>query len=345
MKILHIAEPQTFTKPFFSLVEKNFEVEDHAILTRGTSNGWPSELNIANKTLSGFFWAFTFLKSAREAEKIVLHGLWDLRPVVLLALYPSLLKKCYWIIWGGDLYHYKFRKHNIKNDTYEAIRAFVIKRIGHFVTYIKGDYELAQQWYGATGQYHECLMYMSNIYKELVIPPKTGTATNILVGNSADPTNNHLDVFEKLLAYKNENLMIYCPLSYGGIGGGYAKQIAEKGAAMFGDRFVALTDFMPFAEYLKFLGQIDIAVFAHKRQQAMGNTITLLGLGKKVYMRSDVTPWALFTGLGLQTFDFMEIDTTLYDTVNSTKNNLIISGYFSEKNLINQYANIFGKSL
>lgn len=341
MKILHIADPQTFTKPFFSLIENNFEVADHAILTRGKSIGWPGELKIASKTLSGISWASTFLSSARKAEKIILHGLWDFRLVMLLALHPSLLKKCYWVIWGGDLYQYKFRKRNIKHAIYEAIRAFVIKRIGHFVTYIKGDYELAQQWYGATGQYHECLMYTSNIYKEHVIPPKTGSLVNILVGNSADPTNNHLDVFEKLAAYKNENLMIYCPLSYGGVDGGYAKQIAEKGTAMFGDKFVALTDFMPFAKYLEFLGQIDIAVFAHKRQQGMGNTITLLGLGKKVYMRNDVTPWAMFEGLGVKIFDFFKLDLTPMADGVLKENQPRIKNNFSEVMLIKQLNDIF----
>lgn len=260
---------------------------------------------------------------------------------MLLALHPSLLKKCYWVIWGGDLYQYKFRKQNIKHDIYEAIRAFVIKRIGHFVTYVKGDYELTQQWYGATGQYHECLMYTSNIYKEHTIPPKTGSVVNILVGNSADPANNHLDVFEKLATYKNENLMIYCPLSYGGVDGGYVKQIAEKGTALFGDRFVALTDFMPFAKYLEFLGQIDIAVFAHKRQQAMGNTITLLGLGKKVYMRNDVTPWAMFEGLCVKIFDFLKLDLTPMDGEVLKENQTRIKNYFSEAVLTKQLLNIF----
>lgn len=38
---------------------------------------------------------------------------------------------------------------------------------------------------------------------------------------------------------------------------------------------------MPFEEYLGLLAKIDIAILNHKRQQAMGNITTLLGLGKK----------------------------------------------------------------
>jgi hypothetical protein len=34
---------------------------------------------------------------------------------------------------------------------------------------------------------------------------------------------------------------------------------------------------MPFDEYLNLLAKVDIVIFKHKRQQAMGNITTLLG--------------------------------------------------------------------
>ena len=34
-------------------------------------------------------------------------------------------------------------------------------------------------------------------------------------------------------------------------------------------------------DYIQFLNQIDIAVFNHNRQQAMGTIRSLLGMGKK----------------------------------------------------------------
>ena len=284
---------------------------------------------------------FAVSKAMQHAEKIILHGLFSTHLLYILALQPWLLKKCHWVIWGGDLYVHQAEVKDWRWRKNEVFRRLVIQRLGYLLTYIPGDVVLARQWYGATGQHQECLMYTSNIFKDLVIPPKTDSVINILVGNSADPTNNHLEVFEKLAAYKSENMMIYCPLSYGGIDGNYAKQIAEKGTAMFGDRFVALTDFMPFRKYLEFLGQIDIAVFAHKRQQGMGNTITLLGLGKKIYMCSDVTPWMLFDGLGLKVFDFRILDLTRINYEAQIKNKNIIKKYFSEATLSKKWRHIF----
>lgn len=285
---------------------------------------------------------YALSKAMQHAEKIILHGLFNNHLLYILALQPWLLKKCHWVIWGGDLYNHQAAVKDWRWKKNEFFRHLVIKRLGYLLTYIPGDVALARQWYGATGQYQECLMYISNLFKELVIPAKTGSVINILVGNSGDPSNNHLEVFEKLAAQKSENITIYCPLSYGGIDANYAKQMAEKGTAMFGDRFVALTDFMLFADYLKLLGQIDIAVFAHKRQQGMGNTITLLGLGKKVYMRSDVTPWVMFDKLGIKVFDFSHINLELINCSIGIKNNTITKKVFSKVILINQLNYIFG---
>lgn len=60
---------------------------------------------------------------------------------------------------------------------------------------------------------------------------------------------------------------------------------------------------MPFEDYLNLLSKVDVAIFNHKRQQGMGNTITLLGMGKKVYIRSDITTWNFCEEHGLKVFD------------------------------------------
>ena len=54
------------------------------------------------------------------------------------------------------------------------------------------------------------LMYLSNIYKEcdLFNIKKDKECLVIQVGNSADPTNNHVEILMKLKKYKNENIEI-----------------------------------------------------------------------------------------------------------------------------------------
>jgi len=340
--IAHIAVGDKFIEPFIQFIENHFDSKDHLFLISPMAlyKVKPrSNVVMLDERMGRLRKMAEWSKAMNKADKIILHGLFDIRVINLLCLQPWLLKKCYWVMWGGDLYHYKLRGRGIRSDIQEAKRAFVIKRMGHLVTYIKGDYELAQKWYGARGEYHTCLMYPSNLYKDYVVPPKQGDTVNILVGNSADPTNNHAEIFEKLMPNKDQNIRIICPLSYGIAE--YSDRIVKLGAELFGDKFSPLLDFMPFENYMELLGQIDVAVFAHKRQQAMGNTITLLGLGKKIYMRSDVTSWTIFNEQGIKVFDVDKLDLKPIEEDLRKKNQARIKSIFTEVALVGQLHSIF----
>jgi len=333
---------EKFTESFIDFVEQNFDSSKHQYLIRQSEKFKTkprSNVVFVREGLSKLKQFLLYAKYLNRAEKIILHGLFDRGMFIILFIQPWLLQRCYWVMWGGDLYYYQNRPRGFRSDLFELIRASVIRRIGHFITYIKGDYELAQKWYGAKGEYHNCLMYPSNLYKKYVVPPKQGDTVNILVGNSADPTNNHAEVFEKLKPYKDQNIKIYCPLSYGPIE--YAEQMAKLGNELFGDKFTPLLDFMPFEKYLELLGQIDIAVFAHKRQQAMGNMISLLGLGKKVFMRDDITSWTFMNQSGIRVYSFDKLELSCLDEANEKNNIKMVQKYFSESKLRNQLEEIF----
>ena len=112
---------------------------------------------------------FALLKAMQHAEKIILHGLFNNHLFYILALQPWALKKCHWVIWGGDLYVKRTALKSWRWRKNEFFRRFVITRLGYLLTYVPGDVALARLWYGAKGEYRECLMYSSNIYKELVV--------------------------------------------------------------------------------------------------------------------------------------------------------------------------------
>ena len=60
-------------------------------------------------------------------------------------------------------------------------------------------------------------------------------------------------------------------------------------------------------------------MFNHNRQQAMGNTITLLGLGKKVYMRRGVAQWSFFESHKIKVFDIVNFDLQVLDANEKTE--------------------------
>jgi len=319
-----------FIPPFIDFIEEHCDSTQHTFILLGKPRydyGLTKEHPIKwiDKTKT-----VLFLRELYKADKIIIHGLWSKLTIVLLFLQPWLLKKCYWVMWGGDFY--SPHKHN-------WIKKEVMKNMGHYVTSVRGDYELVQQWYGAKGEYHHCLVYPSNLYKKYLFQVKKETTLTIQIGNSADPTNNHREIFEKLAPYKGENIKIFAPLSYGDQA--YAHVIADTGHQLFGDKFVPIVDFMPLDSYLEFLNSVDIAIFAHNRQQAMGNIITLLGLGKKVYMKKEVTSYQTFNELEIEIFDFKTITIDpISDTVKE-KNSVQIKKYFSEETLTQQLRNIF----
>lgn len=251
---------------------------------------------------------------------------------------PWLLKKCYWVIWGGDLYSYLDKKNHSWN-TKEYFRRKVIRNIGHLITYVEGDVDLARNWYNAKGKHHSCLMYPSNLYKKYDIKAKNNSSLNIQVGNSADPSNNHIEVFDLLKNTKIKDMTIYTPLSYGK--NWYSNKIECAGYKEFGEKFQPLKKFMPLNEYIDLLSTIDIAIFNHKRQQAMGNIITLLGLGKTVYMRNDITSWKTLTDLGITLYPTEgDLNKLLPDDL-AEKNKSIVASYFTEDRLNEQLKEIF----
>lgn len=339
MKILHIADSQKFTNPFFELVEKEFEHTQHCILSHASVNAWPKNMDIKNKNSAGIVWLLDFVRATYSAEKIIIHGLWDFYAIVLLTLQPWLLKKCYWVIWGGDLYDYKSDNRNWKWWLRFFFKRAVIKRMGYLVTYVEGDVELARNWYGAMGKYCECIMYPSNIYREYSVENEPRSTINIQIGNSADSTNNHVEALERLIPFRDKDIVIYAPLSYGDQE--YAKSVIRVGKEWFGDKFKPMTDFMSLDQYQRFLGKIDIAIFNHKRQQAMGNIITLLGMGKKVYLRNSITSWEMLQKAEVKVYNVSRVDLELMDQDIKEKNRLIIANRFSEQNVVEQLKRIF----
>lgn len=350
-KTLHLAYLDKFIPGFIEIVRQHFAGEPHTVITFGDIKNYPyvESPTIFNfPTLKSVWNILQLIGAMHKNDKIILHGLFSSHLVLLLCFMPWLHKKCDWVIWGGDLYYHKLAKKNARYHVLEIFRKFLISRLGGFITYVDGDYHNARQWYHASGILHECIMYKSNVYCGAALTEDDLTQelasdsikVNILVGNSADPTNNHQQVFEQLIQLDVQNRVgkIYCPLSYGNPV--YAARIKQLGEATFGDKFYPLMDFMPLAQYNEILDKVDIAIFAHNRQQAMGNTINLLGRGKTVFMRADTSSYALLTKLGIKVFSLDDLTLDAQPNDVAIANNQRVRNYFSEENLVKQLKSI-----
>lgn len=340
MKILHIfsGEDGKFSIEFSKFIFKNFD-SSHQIVVFN-KKVVHENIIILRKNLIGLI---TIIQKMYNAEKIFIHSL-SISVTVILFFNPWLLKKSYWVIWGGDIYNHQSNKQKskIKFTIKKLMKCFTIKRFKGLITYIDGTYDLAVKSYGAKGKYYKCIMYPSNTYKEFPITEqkRERNKINILVGSSSLPRNNHIYLFEKIKQYVNEDYKAICPLSYGDFN--YRDEVIKQGKELLGNHFEPINDFMEYEEYIKLLSEVDIAIYGHEKNQAMGNIITLLGLGKKVYMKDDLTSWETLEGLGIKLYAINK------EPINSEfphkireQNIKIVREYFSNETLILQWKEIF----
>lgn len=348
--ILHIYTLEKFIAPFLDFMETNFPTSDHVHFAFGDVEKYPlpkcsSELFV-HKRIGRSFGAVKLISHLtylmHRADKIVLHGLWSNLVNQIIYTMPWLLKKCYWIIWGGDLYRYSLGIRNREWQRDEGYRRTVIRKMGNLVTYVPGDVTLAREWYHAEGLHHECIMYPSNIYNEGSNETKQNTREiRILVGNSADPSNNHADIFRKIAPVISGNQVVICPLSYGNQG--YAELVMAQGVEYFGKQFQPIREFQDISKYKALLGSVTFGMFAHDRQQGMGNIINLIGAGASVYLRSTTTTWDLLRRLGIKVFDQLSNDFPAELSPDERiTNRRIICENFNQKKLFSQYSRIFG---
>lgn len=321
MKILHIFPRQKFTEQYIEFINDYFDMKNHTFLIYGAFFEFKvtSRDNVIDISKTNFYVKIKLLFKLNKVDKIILHGLSSKKLVCLFLFKPWLLKKTYWVIWGKDLYYYEIRKKTLFTNIYEKFRAIVIKKFIGVITHVVGDYQNAVKWYNFKGQHFNCFMYPSNLYYNGQIRNyrKTCLRKTILVGNSGDPSNRHLDILKKLETFKNHDIEIICPLPR--TSKIYRESVIKVGQSIFDKNFIALSEFLPIEDYNRILSRVDVAVFNHDRQKGMGNIINLLGQGKKVFINEKTTTWKLLEDLELCVYSFNKDLNILLDEMPETQ--------------------------
>lgn len=130
--------------------------------------------------------------------------------------------------------------------------------------------------------------------------PAVMSGPDVLLGNSANPSGNHLEAIELLRDRLPEGGRIVCPLNYGGkMQPGYAQTVIDAGRAAFGAGFEALKDWLPIEAYNTRIAGCGVVLMNHRRQQAVGNICAALYRGATVYLRRDSPLWGFFADLGI----------------------------------------------
>ncbi|NNG67952.1 TDP-N-acetylfucosamine:lipid II N-acetylfucosaminyltransferase [Caldanaerobacter subterraneus] len=348
---LHILIDSIYAQKFYEFINKNFNADEHLFVINAEKLKYLSEetiikLNI-RKNRDDRLW---LLGKASEASNIFVHSFFDNHILAWLVLNKKILNKTTWVLWGGDLYNYWLKnKHSLKEEVIELLKRRVIKNIANIIALVEEDYKFVREKYKTKALY-KYAFYPNPIdflmLDNVIITYKSNNNNfKILVGNSAASTNNHFEILKALSMIKDQNFEVICPLSYGETN--YAMQVADFGKKLFGERFIPLVEFLPPEEYSKILAYVDVAIFNHKRQQALGNILALLYLGKKVYIRSDVSTWSFLNRLGITVFDTIKIFNKPEDLLldfskdAALKNRSIVKREFSEERCVELWRDIF----
>lgn len=291
-------------------------------------------------------------------KKLFIHYL-DNQALNILIRYKIKIP-VYWIFWGGDGYRHPKLKNNIYLNKTKSLRKDLIPRnnlqklldfyrervlifklnlafskVNYCCNQVIGDYHLIKSVSSKIKMKHKWFSYNFVNFKvsddSFIKPPKDELI--ILLGNSANPSNNHLEAMDLLIPFKEKIHKIYCPLSYSG-SPEYINVIINTGHKVFGDKFIPLLELLEPEQYKEFLKKIDVGIFYHKRQQAFSNILALLQNNKKVLMNSQSTLFEMYLKMNVKNvFSNLEI---LLDT-ETVNNSEILIEFLGKKNVENWY--------
>ncbi len=313
MKVFHLFPYEKFTKNYIQKINKLFIEKEHLFYVYGKKQSKFPKLEYKNVILSSHykskkeFYLF-ILRQFMHADKIILHSLFldnDLLKLITIMQFIYKEKFCWWI-WGGDLYDkYRYAQKLNKYSKYyieeEFFRKILIKNLKYISSTNKEDYDLVKEWYHTNAKFYYA-------FYPIELPILLNQVENhhdivIILGNSATEENQHIEAINKLKFLANENIKIICPLSYPN-NKKYIKFIQNYGRNIFHDKFITITNFMPYEKYMELLSSVDIAIFNNNRQQANGNIAGLLYLGKKVFINEQNPFLNYWKNKGAEIFKF-----------------------------------------
>lgn len=276
----------------------------------------------------------------------------------------------YWIFYGTDLYqllekrgiyklydrdniHFqgwnllkvkKMIRHTIiKDQNGKNIQDF-IKNLDFFCFWNYYDHNLLLKNFTTRAIFKPFIYESFNIHNSKLVN-KNSLRPIVLVNHSGSETGNHKTILKKILKLGAGKRIkkIIVPLSYGNLN--TINDVNDFGINNFESIYEPISDFLPKKDYFNLLGEVDVAFFGHRRQEAGGNILFLLASGVKVFLRKSNNLFTFFKDLGVNIYNLEEDFSDFSDLVPLNKNlqinnRRIILSEFSEEKIDYMYKNL-----
>src|ERR1035437_561342 len=181
----------------------------------------------------------------------------------------------------------------------------LINRFDYFSAPIPDDYRLLKRALGTKFRAKYIQLNYGSVEEEFMPGQCDISGNDILLGNSATGTNNHLEIINLLSSIDIEDRKVIVPLSYGSQS--YGDEIDKCGRKLLGNHFVPIRNLMSLEQYNALISSCSIAIMNHRRQQALGNIGTMLYRGAKVFLDEKGVVYKFFKRKGACVFSVHEI--------------------------------------
>ena len=348
MKILHCVYDDKFMDGTIRVYESDKRHTNEYVLVRSSPDNYMFRYIKSGKVKVTT--PISFLLMAPEYDVIILHSF-----VCLNYYYISKIpKKCkvVWYAWGFDMYG---GSHPIvplklydtetkifleKDHLPKTIKGIItdlkvkmmnyyerlwlnkaISRIDYFSGVFPYEYDLVKshhQNFKAKRVDKRDILYYGDIdffIKDTINNDIEHGKVNIIIGNSADPRNNHHDALtaiSNVILPKESNIII--PLSYAG-SANYIQWVMAYAESLYPGRVKALLDYIPLQDYLDLTSHCKVAIFFHERQQASDNIFMQMMYGAKVYMSETSLAYKYLKDEGFIVFSLQSEAESLFDDI------------------------------
>ncbi|MBU7006398.1 TDP-N-acetylfucosamine:lipid II N-acetylfucosaminyltransferase [Phosphitispora fastidiosa] len=377
---LHLMIDNVYSQKFIEFINYNFDVNQHVFvivnpkkqLTYVRENRFDNVIVFSTPEIYREIYAEKLLKLVQDSRKVVIHFLKD--HICWFMCRYDLNKEINWNLWGADFYNFidiklydektdRFledigyersdnQNNALKGKVFLRFRKGAIRRVDNLLGFNELEVKLMKSKF-MTNARHKKFVYPNVVELKKIIemkPPykcefnfKQEYKHVFMLGNSGDPSNNHLEIIYKLKDLNSREFCVFVPLAYGNQL--YVKELLRMGKQILGEQFMPLTKFLDPSKYIHILSQVDVAFMNHNRQQAFGNLVSLLHAGKKVYMKKNLVTYKFFKNHGLEVFDIERMGSideivSLNSSINENSNAAIFRE-MSEEYIKKIYEGIF----
>lgn len=260
---------------FFSqslLPEATAQLHFFYVVGKGAQNSVPNLAIAYFDSQKAIAQALIAKKRQNPAACFILHG--QFNPWIWLAILFGKLPtdNLIWHIWGADLYE---AATSWKFKLFYPLRRLAQKRLPQ-IWATRGDLDYFWRNVRAKSEKDRVIYFPTKLPDQHYIEKVKNDRLTILLGNSGDPSNNHIQALKNIHQTFSNNVRVIVPMGYPANNEGYIQQVEAESKRLFLPENVQIVrEKLGFKEYLSLLNQCDLGYFNFERQQGIG-TICLL---------------------------------------------------------------------